>query len=185
MGAHLFIGEQMNLTKAKSIIGWMSEPELEILAQFAEQSKLIFEIGSYFGRSTRVLADNTSGQVHAIDSWEHTNYNGDGNPAYDSNIITYNVFRCNLDDHIRSGKVIVNPVNWEDFYSPFLVPDFIFIDGDHRYEHVKEDILKALDYMQKSGTISGHDYNWPGVNKAVNEVFKDVNVKESIWWTLK
>jgi hypothetical protein len=174
----------MNITKAKSIIGWMSEPELEILAKFAEQSKLIFEIGSYFGRSTRALADNTSGVVHAIDSWEATNYNGDGNPAYDSNIITYNVFRCNLWDHIQSCKVIVNPVNWEDYRSG-LRPDLIFIDGDHRYEYVKHDIYKAFDYITSGGIVAGHDYNWPGVNRAVNEIFPKVNVKESIWWTLK
>lgn len=172
------------LNRAKSIIGWMSDAELEILARFAKQSKSIFEIGCYFGRSTRALADNTSGIVHAIDSWEVTNYNDDGNPSFDSNIITYNVFRCNLNDHIQSKKVIINPVNWEDFCCPIMA-DFIFIDGDHRYKNVRHDIIKALDYVSNNGIIAGHDYNWPGVKRAVDEILHTVNVQESIWWTQK
>lgn len=172
------------LHRAKSIIGWMSDAELEILAMFAKDAKSIFEIGSYFGKSTRALADNTSGKVHAIDSWDVRNYAGDGNPAYDSDIVTYNVFRCNLNDHIESGKVIVNPVNWEDYHSDYKA-DFIFIDGDHKYKPVRRDIIKAFDYLEPNGILSGHDYNWPGVNKAVNEIIPAVNVQETIWWIRK
>ena len=175
---------ELVLHRAKSIIGWMSDAELEILAIFARESKSIFEIGCYFGKSTRALADNTRGKVHAIDSWEVINYAGDGNPAYDSNIITYNIFRCNLNDHIASGKLIVNPVNWEDYQSDYKA-DFIFIDGDHKYKAVKRDILKALNYLKPNGILSGHDYNWPGVNKAVNEIFPTISVKETIWWNQK
>lgn len=170
------------LHRAKSIIGWMSDAELEVLATFAKESKSIFEIGCYFGRSTRALADNTSGKVHAIDSWDVENYAGNGNPAFSSNIMTYNVFRCNLNDHIASGKLIINSVNWEDYHSDYK-SDFIFIDGDHRYEAVKRDILKAITYMKPGGILSGHDFDWPGVQKAVGEVLGKVYVKETIWWT--
>ena len=175
---------ELVLHRAKSLVGWMSDAELVILAEFARESKSVFEIGCYFGRSTRALADNCKGKVHAIDSWEVINRANDGNPAFDSNIITYNLFRCNLNDHIASGKLIVNPVNWEDYQSNYTA-DFIFLDGDHKYEAVKHDILKAFDYLEPNGILSGHDYNWPGVAKAVNEIFPVINVKESIWWIRK
>lgn len=169
------------LHRSKSIIGWMNDAELELLASFAKHSKNIFEIGCYFGRSTRALADNTCGKVHAIDSWDVENYNGDGNPAFDSNIITYNIFRCNLNDHIASGKVVIHPYNWEDFI-PNCLSDFIFIDGDHKYGAVKRDIKKAFEYLKAGGVLAGHDFNWPGVQRAVGEEIGQVYVKETIWW---
>lgn len=169
------------LHRAKSIIGWMSDAELEVLAKFAKESKSIFEIGCYFGRSTRALLDNTSGKVHAIDSWDVQNYVGNGNPAYDSNMITYNVFICNLYDHYKSGKLVIHPYNWEDFI-PKCQSDFIFIDGDHKYEAVKRDIRKAFEYLKAGGILAGHDFDWPGVQKAVGEEVGEVFVKGSIWW---
>jgi predicted O-methyltransferase YrrM len=61
-----------------------------------------------------------------------------------------------------------------------LVPDdsldFVFVDADHRYEAVKDDILRWRPKLRKGGTMLGHDYNppvWPGVVKAVHEVYGD------------
>lgn len=36
--------------------------------------------------------------------------------------------------------------------------DFVFIDGDHKYESVKSDIEKWSKKVKKGGIISGHDY---------------------------
>lgn len=49
--------------------------------------------------------------------------------------------------------------------------DFLMLDGDHSYEAVKADIAAWLPKMKKGGVISGDDYLWPGVKKAVTEAF--------------
>ncbi len=50
--------------------------------------------------------------------------------------------------------------------------DFVFIDADHVYDRVKEDILAWLPKVKPGGIIAGHDYNAPhGVERAVNEIF--------------
>jgi len=52
--------------------------------------------------------------------------------------------------------------------------DFVFIDANHYYEGVKNDLDAWLPKVKDSGIIAGHDYNpvsWPGVIKAVHEVF--------------
>ena len=62
----------------------------------------------------------------------------------------------------------------------------VFIDGDHRYEEVKLDIIHALGLIRSGGIISGHDYShktWPGVKRAVDEVLGTVHHCDSIWWT--
>jgi len=48
--------------------------------------------------------------------------------------------------------------------------DFIFIDADHSYRGVKQDIQDWLPKIRKGGTISGHDIGTPSVKKAVVEL---------------
>lgn len=60
--------------------------------------------------------------------------------------------------------------------------DLIFIDANHNYEYVKEDILSWLPKLKNNGIISGHDYDWVGVRKAVDEIIKSAKIKNRIWW---
>ena len=45
------------------------------------------------------------------------------------------------------------------------------IDGDHTYEAVRDDIKAWMPKMRIGAIMSGDDYNWPGVRKAVDEAF--------------
>ena len=85
--------------------------------------------------------------------------------------------------------------------------DFVYIDANHAYKYVKEDIVAWLPKIKKGGVIAGHDWDWKdkqkdnelAVKKAVEEVFDrdkvhyyidvyEVNKKEkqakidSDWW---
>ena len=69
-----------------------------------------------------------------------------------------------------------------------LVPsdlDLVFIDGDHSYEHVKQDIITWKPKVRTGGLLTGHDYSlfFPDVMKAVNECLpnKFVVGKDSVW----
>lgn len=62
--------------------------------------------------------------------------------------------------------------------------DFIFIDGSHEYEDVKEDLFIWYSKVKKGGTIAGHDYTtYPGVKKAVDEFFNpgEIKIVKSYW----
>lgn len=69
--------------------------------------------------------------------------------------------------------------------------DFVYIDGDHQYEAVLQDVGLYYPKVKKGGLVSGHDYGrrWPGVPIAVNEFCKKNNFKlntEDIdWWIWK
>ena len=67
--------------------------------------------------------------------------------------------------------------------------DFIFIDGNHAYEYVIEDIKTWLPKVKPGGLLSGHDYHVKGYNRsfgvtrAVEETFKkDFDFKRFVWW---
>ena len=50
--------------------------------------------------------------------------------------------------------------------------DFVWLDGDHSYENVKEELIRFYDILTPGGMIAGHDYRheyYPGVKKAVDE----------------
>lgn len=47
--------------------------------------------------------------------------------------------------------------------------DWIYIDGNHSYETVRNDIEIAYKKIKKTGWICGHDIDWPGVRQAIYE----------------
>lgn len=70
--------------------------------------------------------------------------------------------------------------------------DFVYLDNNHSYEHVIEEIEIWLPKIKKGGVLCGHDYALQGINgvsKAVDE-FADktgykVNVGGADWWFTK
>lgn len=132
------------------------------------------EIGSFAGESTIIFAKKFN-KVIAVDPFIFYKEKG-GDPVLD-----------------KLGQTF-----WDDVYSEFLERtkpfeniqhlkmysdeackeikeqvDFVYIDGLHTYEQCKKDIENFLPLVKKGGYIGGHDYSsaWPGVKKAVNEIF--------------
>jgi hypothetical protein len=71
--------------------------------------------------------------------------------------------------------------------------DFVYLDGDHKYETVKTELPLYWDRIAPGGILGGHDFNcgWPGddVIKAVTEfTVKNglkLNVSSPDWWIVK
>ena len=61
--------------------------------------------------------------------------------------------------------------------------DYVFLDGGHAYETVKNDLLYSKPALENNGTILCDDYNLsqaPGVKKAIDEFVRDNNLKSEI-----
>lgn len=170
----------MNIRRALGIEGWTSREELKWLAEQASKRRLIAEIGSYKGRSTAALADNTSGSVLAVDSWNRPSTGDHPFPIDDAvmkefiNNMARGIIRFR-EESVTAARL-------------FRVPtfDMIFIDGDHDYESVKQDILAWRPHLKDGGLLCGHDF-WepifPGVVKAVRELISEPKTFETIWYT--
>ena len=62
--------------------------------------------------------------------------------------------------------------------------DLIFIDADHSYSAVKQDIINYQPKLKQGGILSGHDIDFPGVNQAVNEMLDQYDVgPNNVWFT--
>jgi Predicted O-methyltransferase len=178
------------LDKARLINGWMTDREMTFLAERARESKVVIEVGSYLGRSTRAMADNSKKdtKIYCVDPWKGSVVNDDGIVAFDVDSSTRAGFYNNLAGYVNAGRVIMCEYRFSE-WPGILTPkqydcDFLFIDGDHRYPNVIEDINIALTFQPR--ILAGHDYScqyWPGVKKAVDELFGGkAQIEDTIWW---
>ncbi len=54
--------------------------------------------------------------------------------------------------------------------------DYVFLDGGHDYDTVRNDLLNCIEVIKNNGTILCDDYNLsyaPGVKKAIDEFVKE------------
>ncbi len=162
------IRRECDLSRAEQIFGWMSQPELQWLAEQASRHYLIVELGSFLGRSTRAMADNTPGILWALDRWSRMDYMPDlANEPWIQ-------FQLNLSDHLSSGKVQALLLDHDSVHA-FSLPqlrklDMCFIDGDHSFDAVCRDIIEWTPRIAPGGLLCGHDAhdaNWPGVDQAL------------------
>lgn len=176
----------MNLENAKKIFGWMPDNELSWLATYAGVHRNIVEIGSFMGRSTRTLADNTKGTVTAVDTWagsdedQHRRLLEGKSPDWLFEQFTANMAGLTNVAMIRKTSLEAAAA----FATQNAQFDFIFIDASHDYENVKADILAWGPLLADGGTLAGHDFHngAPGVMRAVDELLTDYKLFESIWY---
>ena len=171
-----------DISKALTIDGWMNEDELRWLAEEASEHDSIIELGCLLGRSTRALGDHTKGEVIAIDDWYGPREIFVPDEVRAS---LYNQFLDNMSDLIIKGKVRPLRVSHRDEVSLAKVrdADMVFIDGDHNYQAVKEDILFWQKKVVKGGLLCGHDARDISVSQAVIELLESPGIvpNTDIW----
>lgn len=162
------------------IEGWMMDNEMQFLYTNAKAMKNIVEIGSWKGRSTHALASGCKGSVFAVDHWKGNEENYLSDVAKKEDV--YAQFLENTKEfkniHVLK-KDSLEAV--EDFKDKSV--DMVFIDAGHTYEACKRDIVHWLPKVKI--LICGHDYSpeFPGVVKAVTEVFGEPDgVAGTVWW---
>ena len=131
---------------------WKRIPKL-----FAELGfKVGAEIGVYRGRYTMYLLERIPGvKVYAVDLWRK--YGAYRDFKSEDIINAEKEFREKVRGHncdVFKGRS-VDVVN--QFANNSL--DFVFIDGNHAYEYVVEDIAKWSKKVRKGGIIYGHDFD--------------------------
>ena len=59
--------------------------------------------------------------------------------------------------------------------------DFAFIDADHSYSGASGDIAAWGPKIRQGGMLCGHDYNWPTVKRAVDEIGTPDVFPDNVW----
>lgn len=157
-------------------------------------NKLGLKIGAEIGVSAGVNAENFCREIpgltlYCVDSWEGVK----GEPRYQRAKIILQKY-----DVIFIRKASMEAVkNFEDDSL-----DFVFIDANHQFDFVMEDIIEWSKKVRLGGIVSGHDYYHSNLGKIgvveavdsyvkahnlkLNLTTKDLNSKDdkepSFWW---
>lgn len=144
---------------------------------------IIVELGAWKGRSSAFLvveAKNKSKDIHVhiVDTWdgseEHTDNMKDG---------LYEKFISNMSP--LNGLYTAHRMTTNEASGLFQDSslDGVFIDADHSYEAVRQDIQSWLPKVRSGGILAGHDYTstFPGVIQAVNEMIPTMSRYGSCW----
>jgi len=79
-------------------------------------------------------------------------------------------------DAVSRLKMYTSQIEFVRLYSSVasnVIPnnlDFVYIDGNHNYEYVKQDMECWYPKIKPGGVICGHDLQYPGVTKAFVEL---------------
>lgn len=171
----------MRYYNPQDIQGWMLEDSLEWLYERACGARLIIEVGCWYGRSTAALLNGMPdfGRLVAVDPWQ------DGGEYVDAEKAYHN-FKSLFKRDIDNGRLIVMRMESRAAFEMLAEDtfDFVFIDGDHSYETVYQDIRHGMLALMEGGIISGHDYDTEaGVTEAVDEALRGFRRgPDSIWY---
>jgi len=149
----------------------------EMVRYFPTGSHFV-EVGSWKGRSSAFMAveiNNSQKEIQfdCVDTWKGSETEDPHqNDQYVKNGTLYEKFLSN----IKPVDHIITPIRGDSVETASTYKDdsldFVFIDGDHRYEFVKADIEAWVPKVKSGGIIAGHDYGWcTDVRKAVHEFF--------------
>ena len=178
----------------QDIPGWCTKDQLNLYSIVAKQappgSKFV-EVGSWRGKSTSAMCVNLANRknekdgridFYAVDTWL-------GSPEHQKDllVLTDTLYRDFL-VNIESVRGYVQPLRMTSLEAAKLFEDesldFVFLDADHRYEHVRDDIIAWLPKLKPGGMLAGDDYGnpaWPGVAEAVDEILDDISISDTVW----
>lgn len=169
---------------------YRTRPMIKVCKEYFKNKKVNgAEIGVNQGFNAYNIFQNLNiNKMYLIDCWD---YNvDDGNGIFIDRSKNFHVSKKRL-------KRFNNNIIWLKKYSNDAVKDikenldFIYIDGNHSFKSVTEDINNYFPLVKKGGIIGGHDFStgWMGVVDAVKK-FCDINnlklnFERPDWWIVK
>lgn len=180
----------------EQIPGWFGFRETydEAVARMPDGAVLV-EIGVAFGRSAAYLARKCidSGKrftLYAVDPWKDDRWEFPKDYPLDATRPTwgaehapwarsvggpFSAFIVKMREHAPEELEHIQVLRTRSADAARLIQDpfFVFIDGDHNYEAVAEDIRTWRPLLAPGGILAGDDYSheFPGVQRAVREAF--------------
>ena len=148
------------LDEAYSLYMPQHREEIKDLALFVQKlnPKIVVEIGTKFGGTFMIWNEVTNAKTISVDLVEGIHGGVTRESTDKRNIHFKNLYgdKCTFiegNSHEHSTyETLVNALNGE-------LIDFLFIDGDHTYEGVKQDFETYSKLVLKDGWIAFHDIN--------------------------
>ena len=174
------------MTTAEFHEEWFGTASQDVLAKLVEQVRdvpgVIVEFGAWEGRSSVALANAAFPRiVHSVDPWD-----GRGHPMSAAIAAERDIgaqWAANMETHTK-GNYEGHRMGWEDFVPTITEPVALcFIDADHSYQAVFDNIVAMLPHMTPGGVMCGDDMHHGPVQDALLDLFgpDDVYMVATVW----
>ena len=163
---------------------WFPEASQQVLADLACSVEnvpgMVVEFGSWEGRSTIALARAVHPRsVLAVDTWMGSP--GEISAQLASHRNVYAQFQANVRQWTK-GNVVPYVSGWREFLGHEAEPVALaFIDAEHTYTEVRDNIAALLPLIQSGGVICGDDVHHPPVIEAVTEMLGTFETAATLW----
>lgn len=168
--------------------GWLSTSSKELLGSILnDRTRLVLELGSWMGLSTRFIADHAPhAVVIAVDHWQ-----GNAEHQHDPELrrllpALYETFLTNCWQY-RSRLIPLRMTvshGLDEISRLGIAPEVVFIDAEQDYEAVKAD-LSRIRLLFPEAIVVGDDWNREGVQRGVVDVVREqggvVGVHGTAW----
>ena len=134
----------------------------EDLTQTFEKNKILgkgVEVGSYKGEYAKIILNNWTGQLYLIDVWKDLNteeYKDCSNQSDYTEVYKNCMSNINGSEH-RCFMLRCDSINAVNLFDEESL-DFVYIDANHKYEFVLQDLKLWFPKLRKGGIFAGHDY---------------------------
>ena len=181
----------VRLTQLVVAPGNVSLTELTVISAMCATRRpaTIFEIGTFDGRTTLNLAENSPPETHSTRStcrqasWTRPRTFSHREDAFVRKGASGARFMGS--PHVARITQLSGDSATFDFLPYHGGIDLVFVDASHAYEYVLADSRTALALVRPGGCIVWHDYgtgDWPGVNRALNELRRTEPRLEHLQW---
>lgn len=174
--------------------GW--SPSHKILTGLINKNQICtaIEIGVAYGANSYSILKNTRvKKLYGIDSYKHIqNYEDPMNYSQEDFNSLY-LYVTNKFKYLKNRYTLIRKSSFEASKVIENKVDLIYIDADHSYKGITQDLYLWFQKVKDGGIMSGHDYDhrdFPGVTKAVNKFFYNCGITvnyagEGVWWVKK
>lgn len=147
---------------------WEELPRVEAIA----------ELGVFDGEhAEQIIRLASFDELHLVDLWEGVHWCNDTsnqNPRQRDLPKEFKRLKAKFSGPGYDGVQLhrYDAIEWLKCH-PYWWFDVVYLDDDHTYEHVKEEIRLCKLVVRPGGWICGHDYNptlYPGIWRAVQEL---------------
>jgi len=151
--------------------GWYYAEEPVEKAIRERNIKVIIELGSFMGKSTRHMATllPRDGVLYAVDHWEGSVEHKTERPAYFPNLpevlpTLYEQFLSNVIHAKLTHKIVPMRMSTleacEEFKKRNIAPGLVFVDASHDERSVYEDLQAYYPLIKGRGVFIGDDWEW-------------------------
>lgn len=156
----------------------MTQGLLDLILENITPDMTIAEIGSFAGVSSQLFAIHCK-ELYCIDTWAE-------NPEYKNETIKLAEKLFDIIDkhHDNVHKIKNTSQNASDMFEDNSI-DLVYIDADHSYDSVKNDIAYWYPKVKPGSLLAGHDYWIHDVKRAVDEIQPPIKVYNDSSWIIR